>query len=118
MKTLDEYYATLDRGEPPVFRGVELDHDDLLRRDVIQTLMCDFELSLPDFEATHAVRFQDYFADEWPLLQQFEREELIQIEDDRIRFTPCGRLLVRVVAMIFDRYLKVGMVRERYSKVI
>jgi oxygen-independent coproporphyrinogen III oxidase len=118
VKTLDDYYAMLDRGELPVFRGVELDDDDLLRRDVIQTLMCDFELSLSDFEAAYAVRFQDYFVDEWPLLQQFEREELIEIEDDRIRFTPCGRLLVRVVAMIFDRYLKVGMVRERYSKVI
>jgi oxygen-independent coproporphyrinogen III oxidase len=117
-KTLDAYYAMLDRGELPVFRGVELNHDDLLRRDVIQTLMCDFELSLPEFEATHAVRFQDYFAAEWPLLQQFEHEELIEIEADRIRFTPSGRLLVRVVAMAFDRYLKVGMLLGRFSKLI
>lgn len=118
VKTLDGYYALLDRGELPVLSGVTLGYDDLFRRDVIQTLMCDFELSLPDFGATHAMRFQDYFVDEWPRLQQFEQEELIQIEDDRIRFMPCGRLQVRVVAMIFDRYLKVGMVRERYSKVI
>ncbi len=118
VKGLDQYYDSLDRGELPILRGVELDGDDLLRRDVIQTLMCDFELSLPNFDAMHSISFRDYFADEWAMLQQFEREALIEIDDDRIRFTPSGRLLVRVVAMVFDRYLKLGMVRQRYSKLI
>ncbi len=117
-KVLDQYYDSLDRGELPILRGVKLDDDDLLRRDLIQTLMCDFELSLASFETSHAINFRQYFAEEWSMLQQFEQEELIEIDDDRIRFTPNGRLLVRVVAMVFDRYLKLGMVRERYSKLI
>ncbi len=117
-KLLDQYYDSLDQGELPILRGVKLDDDDLLRRDLIQTLMCDFELSLASFETSHAINFRQYFAEEWRMLQQFEQEELIEIDDDRIRFTPSGRLLVRVVAMVFDRYLKLGMVRERYSKLI
>ena len=118
VKGLDQYYDSLDRNELPILRGVELNEDDLLRREVIQTLMCDFELSLPDFEAAHLINFRDYFADEWIMLQQFEREKLIEIDHDRIRFTPGGRMLVRVVAMAFDRYLKLGMVQKRYSKLI
>ena len=80
--------------------------------------MCDFELSLPSFEASHSIHFRQYFANEWSILQQFRDKKLIEIEDDYIRFTPSGRLLVRVVAMVFDRYLKLGMVRQRYSKLI
>jgi len=118
VKSLEQYYEALDRVELPVLRGIELDGDDLLRRDVIQILMCDFELSLPVIEATHSIKFRDYFPDEWNALQQLEREHLLEISDDHIRITPSGRLLVRIVAMVFDRYLKVGMVRERYSKVI
>ena len=118
VKALDQYYEALDRGELPVLRGTELDGDDLLRRDVIQTLMCDFELSLPMVEAVHSIKFHDYFSDEWRALQQLEHEHLIELDDSHIRITPSGRLLVRIVAMVFDRYLKVGMVRERYSKVI
>ena len=43
-KTLDEYYDRLDRRELPVMRGIELSADDLVRRAVIQALMCHFEL--------------------------------------------------------------------------
>ncbi len=43
VKTLDEYYERLDTGALPVMRGVELNADDLIRRDVIQKLMCNFE---------------------------------------------------------------------------
>ena len=121
VKSLEQYYEALDRDELPVLRGVELDGDDLLRRDIIQTLMCDFELSLPVVEAAHAIKFRDYFSTEWKALQELEREHLLTLNDDRICITPSGRLLVRVVAMVFDRYLnavKIGPVRERYSKVI
>ncbi len=118
VKGLDQYYDWLDRLELPISCGVELDEADLLRRDLIQTLMCDFELSLPNFEASHSINFRQYFVDEWSMLQRFEQEKLIELEDEYIRFTPGGRLLVRVVAIVFDRYLKLGMVRQRYSKLI
>jgi oxygen-independent coproporphyrinogen-3 oxidase len=44
VKTLDEYYTSLDERRLPVMRGIALGPDDLLRREIIQTLMCEFRL--------------------------------------------------------------------------
>ncbi len=57
VKTLDEYYARLDARTLPVMRGVRLTADDMIRRDVIQKLMCDFELDFAALEqrARHPV---------------------------------------------------------------
>jgi oxygen-independent coproporphyrinogen III oxidase len=43
-KVIDDYCDGLDRGTLPVMRGIELSADDLVRRAVIQSLMCHFEL--------------------------------------------------------------------------
>ena len=49
-KDLDDYYAALDAGRLPVWRGIELTADDLVRRAVIQALICNFRLSLESIE--------------------------------------------------------------------
>ena len=118
VKTINEYYDRLDRPELPVLRGIDLTADDLLRRAVIQSLMCHFELSIEAIEIAHLIRFSDYFAEEWKRLEELEREGLVNLEPGWITVTPRGRLLVRTIAMIFDRYLTRGEQRERFSKVI
>src|SRR5581483_6395761 len=62
VKTLDEYYAILDAGALPVKRGIELTRDDVIRRDVIQKLMCEFELDFAATGARHGIAFREYFA--------------------------------------------------------
>ena len=118
VKTLDEYYDALDRDELPVLRGIELSADDLLRRAVIQALMCHFELSMQSFEIAHLVDFRSYFADELADLRQMEAAGLVKVEGDWISVQPAGRLLVRAIAMVFDRYLRADRERTRYSRVI
>jgi oxygen-independent coproporphyrinogen-3 oxidase len=118
VKTLDEYYDSIDRNELPVLRGVELTQDDVLRRAVIQSIMCHFELSTESVEIAYLIRFRDYFAPEWEQLKMLETEGLVHLDDDWITVTPRGRLLVRVVAMVFDKYLRQGEERARFSKVI
>jgi oxygen-independent coproporphyrinogen III oxidase len=118
VKTLDEYYDRLDRDELPVLRGIELTADDLLRRAVIQSLMCHFELSIESIEIAHLITFREYFADEWSRLRELADEGLVTLEPGWINVTPRGRLLVRTIAMVFDRHLARGEQRERYSKVI
>ena len=118
VKTLDEYYDHLDRGELPVLRGIELTADDLLRRAVIESLMCHFELSIESIEIAHLIAFRDYFADEWGRLEELERDGLVTLEPGWINVTLRGRLLVRIIAMVFDRYLTRGEQRERFSKLI
>jgi len=118
VKTLDEYYECLDNNELPVVRGIELTADDLLRRDVIQALMCDFKLSIPAIEDAHLVEFRDYFANEWPRLEQLAADGLVTLAADAIVVTSRGRLLVRNVAMVFDRNLSGGERRGQFSKAI
>ena len=104
-KTLDEYYEKLDQGAIPVMRGVELNKDDQLRREVITELMCNFRLKKEKIESKYNIKFDAYFADALKTLKQFENDELVELADDQIAVTTAGRLLVRNIAMNFDFYL-------------
>jgi oxygen-independent coproporphyrinogen-3 oxidase len=118
VRTLDDYYESLDRGELPVLRGIELTSDDLLRRSIIQALMCHFELSIDSFEVAHLIDFKSYFAAELAEMREMEQAGLLEIGDQWITVLPRGRMLVRAIAMVFDRYLRSDRERKRYSKVI
>ena len=117
-RSLQEYYEALDRGRLPIMRGLELSADDLLRRAVIQALICHFELSFEPIESSYLIDFRRYFQRELEALKELERWGLVTLEDDWIGVTPRGRLLVRHVCMVFDKYLQSDLQRARYSKVI
>ena len=118
VKTLDEYYDVLGRDELPVLRGIELTADDLVRRSIIQALMCHFEVSIESIEIAHLIKFSEYFAEEIADLRTMEEAGLLNVSDEWISVLPPGRLLVRGIAMVFDRYLRADRERPRYSKVI
>jgi oxygen-independent coproporphyrinogen-3 oxidase len=118
VKTLDAYYTRLDAHTLPVMRGIELDADDIVRRDVIQRLMCDFVVEFNGVETRHAIHFIDYFAAELDALASFETDGLIFLSSDSIAVTPRGKWLVRSIAMTFDRRLREAAERARYSRVI
>jgi len=117
-KTLDEYYDALDSGHLPVLRGIELTQDDLVRRAVIQALICHFRLSTESIELAYLVDFKAYFARELADLSAFQAEGLVDVTVDWINITPRGRLLVRAICMVFDRYLRDSRRSASYSKVI
>lgn len=114
---LERYYARIDAGELAVFRGVELDADDRLRRDVITALICHFRLDFRDLESRHGIVFWDYFECELEALAPMQADGLIELNDSGIQVSPKGRLLIRNICMVFDRYLRESRA-QRYSKVI
>ena len=118
FRNLDQYYECLDRNILPVMRGIELTADDLLRRAVIHTLMCQFALSKQSLAISYLIDFNSYFATELNELREFEQLGLVMLDEDWITVTPKGRLLVRNICMVFDRYLRQDRERRRYSKVI
>ncbi|MDD3483002.1 oxygen-independent coproporphyrinogen III oxidase [Azovibrio restrictus] len=118
VKTLDEYYDRLDAHILPVFRGIELNADDILRRAIIQALMCHFELSIESIESAHLIDFKRYFAAELEDLREMQAAGLVKVDDEWITVLPPGRMLVRAISMAFDRYLRADRQRTRYSKVI
>lgn len=122
VKTLDAYYDHLDKGELPVARGIRLSDDDLLRRQLIQRLMCNFELSITALEQEFNIDFSTYFAPELEKLRVMQADGLITLDEELLRVTLKGRLLIRNICMAFDLYLNSKREAEpeplRYSKTI
>jgi oxygen-independent coproporphyrinogen-3 oxidase len=118
VKTTDEYYAALDQGTLPVMRGLTLSHDDLLRRELIGELMCQFSLDTQTFAEKYQIDFATYFAHEYEELQDLERLGLVELHQHRIEVPLRGRLLARRVAMVFDQYLRLAKTAASYSKVL
>ena len=118
FRELEDYYDALDRNELPIMRGMELNADDLVRRAIIQALMCHFELSKESFNIAYLIDFDKYFATEIEELREYEREGLLEITPQWISVTPKGRMLIRNICMVFDRYLRTRTEHARYSKVI
>ena len=106
VKTLDAYYHKLDLGELPIARGIKLSMDDVMRRFIIQMLMCNFELSLRALELAYPITFDTYFAPELKSLHELSELGLVNVDADWITVTLKGRLLIRNVCMVFDRHLR------------
>ena len=134
-RDLSAWEAALDSGRLPVWRGLALTDDDLVRADVIQSLMCDGAVDFAKIESRHGIRFDSYFADALARCGPLVADGLVSIAGRRLRATDRGRFLLRVVAMCFDRYLpsaraptsedegagpsgSADMTPERYSKVV
>lgn len=117
-RELEEYYDALDKNRLPIMRGMELDADDLLRRAIIQALMCHFELVKETYDHNFQIDFDSYFATEMLELREYEREGLLEMSAQRINVTPKGRMLIRNICMVFDKYLRTRQKHAAYSKVI
>jgi oxygen-independent coproporphyrinogen-3 oxidase len=118
VRALDEYYDSLERERLPVMRGLELSRDDLARRAVIMALMCHGGVCVESIEIAHLIDFGSYFARELEELECYAELGLVNIAPDWISVTPEGRLVVRAICMVFDRYLRAERDRSRYSRVI
>jgi oxygen-independent coproporphyrinogen-3 oxidase len=118
VKTLEEYYDRVDQGQLPVLRGVELTADDLLRRSLIQCLMCQFEVPIQAIEVAHLIDFRRYFAQELADLAPLRDAGLLTLDEHYLTVTPLGRYFIRNICMVFDRYLREGQERRRYSKAV
>jgi oxygen-independent coproporphyrinogen-3 oxidase len=115
---LEEYYADIDAGRLAVFRGIELNRDDLIRRDVITRLICHFELPIHAVESAWDISFADYFADSLDRLAPMVDDGLLSIDGEAILVLPRGRLLIRNICMAFDAYLAAKSGPIGFSKVI
>lgn len=117
VKTMDEYYQLIDNNQLPVFRGVELNEDDLIRREVINQLICHYYLDFEKIEKQFNINFTSYFVNELAELAKMENDGLLEINrSESVTVQPIGYLLIRNICMVFDKYL--GDSKNRFSKVI
>lgn len=117
-RDLPTYYERINNGELATIRGYALNDDDKLRAKVIMNLMCQFAVNKAQIEDEFGIKFDEYFAYELRNLEHFAKEGLCELSKDKIVVTPKGKLLVRAVAMNFDRYLREDERVRRYSKIV
>ncbi|EGA68312.1 coproporphyrinogen III oxidase [Vibrio sinaloensis DSM 21326] len=118
QKELKKYYAQVSEQRHALWKGVALDSDDLLRREVIKQLICNFKLDKTTIESEFQVTFNDYFNEDLQLLQTFINDQLVEVDDKEIRVTLRGRLLIRNICMCFDKYLRAKARQQQFSRVI
>ena len=116
--TTMEYETLIEDGHIPVKKGIVVDDDDLLRADVIQALMCYDRLDFGRFDAEHGLDFRQYFAAELERLEPLANDRLVTLTEDGIDVTARGRLLLRNIAMVFDRHMAEHAGGKRFSKAI
>lgn len=118
-KDIEAYYAALDEHRLPIMRGYILNKDDVLRRTVIQDLMCRFGLDFHAYiDACQGRSFDDYFAVELAELQALAEQGLLILTDERLDVTPKGRLVIRNIAMVFDHHLRHRQTTAKYSQTV
>jgi oxygen-independent coproporphyrinogen-3 oxidase len=117
-KTLPEYYDALAQGQFPIQRGLALSRDDVLRRAVIMSLMCQGQVDFDDVEIAHLIDFSSYFANEIQLLKPLREIGLVELSERRIQVTALGWYLVRAVAMVFDKLAQADRKRKHFSRII
>lgn len=116
-RDIEPYYEAIRAGRLATNRGFALNDDDALRRAVIMTIMCRFELDMRAIEAEFGIDFRSTFAYELKKLQAYAKHELVELTDDKIIVSAKGKIFVRAVAMQFDRYLRESDRAGGYSKI-
>ena len=120
-RELPEWESAVDQGRLPIARGLMLDEDDVIRAEVIQQLMCRGTIDRARIEARHDIDFDAYFADSMARLLPLAADGLVSFDGSRIVATSRGRLMLRIIAMCFDRYLATqtsSEIRPRHSRAL
>lgn len=117
-RDIERYYQALDENRLPIMRGFQLNRDDILRRNIIQDLMCRFVLDYRIYSDFFDIPFEEYFAEEMKDLQHLAELGLVQLHDDYLEVTPKGRFLIRNIAMVFDYYLRHKQTAAKYSQTV
>lgn len=122
FKDINAYQNALQAGQLPLSKGLRLTPDDIIRKAVINQLICHFQLDFAAIERRFNLKFSDYFAAALAELEPLAQANLCTLSDTGIKVTEAGRLLIRRVCMAFDAYLnpqtQPAEQAQRYSKII
>ena len=112
---MEKYYSTIDSGHLPLVRGFKAQKDDLLRRDIIFSIILHSSVDLINIVKDYQLNnFWDYFDLELKDLKEMEDDGLILINKDKIEVTQIGRFFQRHICKVFDKYDR--NIGYRYSR--
>jgi oxygen-independent coproporphyrinogen-3 oxidase len=102
--SLKEYYSLLDENKLPIFRGYKLNHDDLIRREVINNIMTNFYVDFENVNKEFKINFVEYFKDELNSLTEFIDDAIVTLNNSSLQVTDVGENFARNIAQKFDKY--------------
>jgi oxygen-independent coproporphyrinogen-3 oxidase len=118
FRDVKDYYAAVDRQVLPTMRGIRLTDDDVIRREVISRILCHCVLHKSEIEAEFGLSFDGYFPAELSALRPLEDDGLVELSPDTISITPLGRIFIRNVGMVFDKYLRIPREKPVFSRTL
>ena len=118
IKELQSYYKAIENQQHALERGVSLNDDDILRGEVIRELMCNLYLDKTLINEKYNINFDEYFVEDLPLLNTFIEDGLVENTEKSITVNQKARLLIRIICMSFDAYMKKHINQQRFSRVI
>lgn len=100
-KKLEDYYARLKENKLPVAKGHLLNEEDLIIRQQVLNLMCNFETSWSKMEE-EMINFDQIIKE----LKEFKNDGLLEYTDYSVKVHDKGRVFIRNICMAFDLRLK------------
>ena len=100
--TLRDYIKQVMRHNHAVHRGLTLNKDDIIRRDLIEKLACNQSVNKQKFNADSGHNFDHYFADELEAMSHMDMENLICNTPEAFSLSTTGRWYAREIAAVFD----------------
>ncbi|EFQ62814.1 oxygen-independent coproporphyrinogen III oxidase [Pseudomonas fluorescens WH6] len=95
------YAQALNNGQLATCQGWQRETGDALRDHVVERLACDLELDIQAIERRYGLIFSRYFAAIWPVLEQWDREGLIELSAQFLCVLPAGRRQVDELCAVF-----------------
>jgi oxygen-independent coproporphyrinogen III oxidase len=118
LKELKDYYQAIDTRQHALEKGLTLTSDDVIRAAVIKALMCNLLVDKQQISKKFTIDFDQYFAQDLPLLTTFVQDGLLIDSPTEIIVAPKARLLIRNICMSFDAYMNTNINQQRFSRVI
>jgi oxygen-independent coproporphyrinogen-3 oxidase len=105
------YREAVRAGRLPTARGIAINDDDRLRRDVIEQLMCQGRVDLDSTASRHGAD-PTTLHDAGPTLAGLMQDGLVQWDGHTVVVPDSARPFLRTVAAAFDRYFRPGAARH------
>jgi oxygen-independent coproporphyrinogen III oxidase len=115
VQPLHDYKRMIDDGILPIGRTRGLTQEDILRRAVIEQIMCNMKVDLRALCREYGVS-DDHFSAEEEKLQPLVEDDICTLENGVLTLPEEGRPLMRMVAATFDTYLQEG--QKKHSRAV
>jgi len=98
----------------PIVKGISTDRDDRVRRALIERLMCDMTVDIDQTATQFGYSIKD-FPTETDALRQLCEDGLIEFENGTVRIPPKNHVFVRIIASVFDQYLRTATTKAKHA---